>query len=174
MTEPRSPMLPRRHLLAGAALLASPALAQAPWPNRPIRFIIPWPPGQQTDVVSRLVGDFLTRKLGQPVVPENRPGATGAIGTEAVIKAAPDGYTLLAASVGPITFSPLLKTLPYNVDTDLLPVTSYGRGPYMLVARPDFPAADARAPSGEPAPTCAGECGACPRSGACGPARRPA
>ncbi len=144
MTEPRSPMMPRRSLLAGAGLLASPALAQAPWPNRPIRFIIPWPPGQQTDVVSRLVGEFLSRKLGQPVVPENRAGATGAIGTEAVIKSAPDGYTLLAASVGPITFSPLLKTLPYNVETDLTPVTSYGRGPYLLVTRPDFPAADAR------------------------------
>jgi tripartite-type tricarboxylate transporter receptor subunit TctC len=140
-------MLQRRTLgRAGlGALLAVPALAQAPWPNRPIRLIIPWPPGQQTDVINRLVGDFLSRKLGQPVIPENRAGAGGSIGTDLVAKAAPDGYTLLGASVGPITFAPLIRTVPYDSDRELATVTSYGRGPYLLVARPDFPAADARA-----------------------------
>lgn len=144
-------MLQRRTLGAaglGALLgrpLASPALAQAPWPNKPIRLIIPWPPGQQTDVSNRLVGDYLSRKLGQPVIPENRAGAGGAIGTDLVAKAPPDGYMLLGASVGPITFAPLVKTVPYDSDRELATVTAYGRGPYLMVARPDFPAADARA-----------------------------
>ena len=137
----------RQALALGLApLMAAPALAQpAAWPNKPIRLVIPWPPGQQTDVVSRLVGDWLSRRLGQAVVPENRGGAGGMIGTDMAAKAAPDGYTLLGASIGPITFGPLVNRPPYDVDRELATVASFGRGPYMLVVRPDFPAASAAA-----------------------------
>ncbi|WP_158291929.1 Bug family tripartite tricarboxylate transporter substrate binding protein [Paracraurococcus ruber] len=140
----------RRTLLAaGAALAAGPAAAQsaaqpAAWPNRTARMIIPWPPGQSTDLQGRLVAQLLTQRLGQNVVPENRPGAGGQIGTDFVAKAPPDGYTMLAASIGPITFSPLVQRTPYVVERDFAPVMAYGLSPYMLLVRPDFPARTAR------------------------------
>ena len=108
-------MTHRRTLLLGAAgLAAAPALAQpqAPWPNRAARMIIPWPPGQSTDLQGRLVAQMLTQRLGQNVVPENKAGAGGQIGTDFVAKSPPDGYTMLAASIGPITFSPLVQRTP--------------------------------------------------------------
>jgi tripartite-type tricarboxylate transporter receptor subunit TctC len=139
----------RRLLLAAPALPAGvcPARAQqaeAPWPNRPMRMIIPWPPGQSTDVQGRLVAQLLTERLGQVVVPENRPGAGGQIGTNMVAKAPPDGHTLLAASIGPIGFSPLVQRTPYDVERELAPVASYGLTAFILLVRPDFPAADPR------------------------------
>ncbi|RAI60401.1 Bug family tripartite tricarboxylate transporter substrate binding protein [Roseicella frigidaeris] len=139
-------ILHRRSLLlaaAGAATLRR-AAAQAPWPNRPMRMIIPWPPGQSTDLQGRLVAQLLTERLGQNVVPENRSGAGGQIGTDYVAKSAPDGNTLLAASIGPITFSPLVQRTPYVVARDFVPIACYGISPYMLLVRPDFPAPDAR------------------------------
>ena len=105
-------MMHRRTLLLGAAgLAAAPALAPAAgaWPSRAARMIIPWPPGQSTDLQGRLVAQMLTQRLGQNVVPENKAGAGGQIGTDFVAKAPPDGYTMLAASIGPITFSPLVQ-----------------------------------------------------------------
>src|SRR4051794_10254757 len=140
-------MTHRRTLLLGAAGLATaPALAQpqAPWPNRAARMIIPWPPGQSTDLQGRLVAQMLTQRLGQNVIPENKGGAGGQIGTDFVAKAPPDGYTMLAASIGPITFSPLVQRTAYVVERDFAPVAAYGISPYMLLVRPDFPAADAR------------------------------
>lgn len=139
----------RRAILGAAAALSlapRPGLAQSqgPWPSRPLRMVIPWPPGQSTDVQGRLIAQLLTERLGQTVVPENRPGAGGQIGTNAVAKAAPDGYTLLAASIGPISFQPLVSRTPYNVEHDLAPVASYGIAPFMLLVRPDFPATDLR------------------------------
>ena len=130
--------------LAASGLAARPAGAQAAWPNRVIRMVIPWPPGQATDLIGRIVAQFLTTSLGQTVVPENRPGAGGQIGTDAVAKAAPDGHTLLSASIGPITFQPLVQRTPYDVERDLAPVVSFGEAPYMLLVRPSFPATDAR------------------------------
>ncbi|MFN9090899.1 MAG: Bug family tripartite tricarboxylate transporter substrate binding protein, partial [Alphaproteobacteria bacterium] len=86
-------MIQRRRLaLAGLPFLIRPARAQA-WPSRPIRLVVPWPPGQATDQVGRLMAQRLSERLGQPIVPENRPGAGGSIGTDIVAKAAPDGYT---------------------------------------------------------------------------------
>jgi tripartite-type tricarboxylate transporter receptor subunit TctC len=79
------------------------------------------------------------------VVPENRPGAGGQIGTNAVAKAAPDGYTMLAASIGPISFQPLVSRPPYDVERELMPVASYGSNCFMLLVRADFPATDLRA-----------------------------
>jgi tripartite-type tricarboxylate transporter receptor subunit TctC len=137
-----------RRMLAGLPLLglAKAARAQpAPWPNRPIRLVIPWPPGQSTDVGGRVVAQLLGERLGQTIVPENRPGAGGAIGADAVAKAAPDGNTLLAASPGPILFNPLLQRLPYDVDRDLVPVVLFAISPYLLLVKPDFPAADLHA-----------------------------
>ena len=139
----------RRLLFATPALLAAPVVARAqapaPWPNRPIRMIIPWPPGQATDLIGRLIAQQLGERLGQTVVPENRPGAGGQIGTDLVAKAPPDGYTLLSASGGPITFAPLVQRTPYDPERDLAPVIAFGIAPYLLVVRRNFPAADARA-----------------------------
>jgi tripartite-type tricarboxylate transporter receptor subunit TctC len=143
----------RRTILGAAAAAATlqfeprPGLAQAPpapWPSRSLRMIIPWPPGQSTDVQGRLMAQWLGERLSQTVVPENRPGAGGQIGTNAVAKAAPDGYTLLAASIGPISFQPLVTRTPYDVERELAPVASYGQNCFMVLVRPDFPAADLR------------------------------
>jgi tripartite-type tricarboxylate transporter receptor subunit TctC len=142
----------RRTILGAAAtlpLLATPSLApqawaQAPWPARSLRIIIPWPPGQSTDIQGRLIAAWLSERLGQTVVPENRPGAGGQIGTNAVAKAPPDGYTILSASIGPITFSPLVQRTPYDVERELAPVVSFGPAPFMLLVKPDFPAQDLR------------------------------
>ena len=137
-------MLRRRALpLALAPLLAGPAAAQA-WPARPLRMLIPWPPGQATDIIGRLIANLLTKQLGQPVVPENRPGAGGMIGTDLVAKGPADGYMLLSASIGPITFGPLVNRTPYDVERELAPVISFGVAPYMLLVKPDFAATDAR------------------------------
>jgi tripartite-type tricarboxylate transporter receptor subunit TctC len=116
------------------------AQSQAPWPNRPIRMVIPWPPGQATDLAGRVIALRLQEKLGQPVVPENRAGAGGTIGADVVAKAAPDGYTLLAGSSGPLTISPLLQRLPFNAQTDFTAIAMFGVSPYLLVVKPDFPA----------------------------------
>ena len=127
------------------ALLAAPlsAFAQA-YPNKPIRLIVPWPPGQATDLAARIVAEKISVVLGQPIVVENKPGAGGAIGTDQVAKAAPDGYTLLAASSGPISIMPNLQKTPYEPLKDLAPVTLTAIAPFALVARPNFPAANAR------------------------------
>ncbi|MBR0681595.1 tripartite tricarboxylate transporter substrate binding protein [Roseomonas eburnea] len=116
------------------------AQSQAPWPNRPIRLVIPWPPGQATDLAGRVMAQHLQERLGVAVVPENRAGAGGTIGTDAVAKAAPDGYTILAASSGPVTIAPLLQRVPFDPERDLAPVAMIGISPYLLVVKPDFPA----------------------------------
>jgi len=90
------------HLLGILALVGTPAAFAQGYPNRPIKVVVPWPPGQATDIVARLVVEKLVPVLGQPMVIDNRPGAGGTIGSEAVSKAQPDGYTLLAGSSGPI------------------------------------------------------------------------
>ena len=138
-------MINRRTLgMAGLPFLIRPAMAQT-WPSRPIRLVVPWPPGQATDQVGRLMAQRLSERLGQPIVPENRPGAGGSIGTDIVAKAVPDGHTLLAASIGPISLGPLIHRTPYDVDRDLAPVARFSGSPYILVARAEFPPPDARA-----------------------------
>ncbi len=135
----------RSLLLATPALLGSANLAQAqaPWPNRNMRMVIPWPPGQATDIIGRIIAQRLSETLGHTVVPDNRPGAGGQIGTDAVAKAAPDGYTMLSASNGPITFGPLVTRTPYDVERELQPVAMFGIAPYLLLVKPNFPAQDA-------------------------------
>ncbi len=139
----------RRGILSAPLALpfvSRPGLAQpsGAWPSRALRMVIPWPPGQSTDVQGRLIAQLLTERLGQTVVPENRPGAGGQIGTNAVAKAAPDGYTLLAASIGPISFQPLVSRTLYDVEREFAPVASYGIAPYMLLVRRDLPVTDLR------------------------------
>ena len=124
-------------------LLAGAALAQA-YPNRPVKVVVPWPPGQATDLAARIIAAELQKTLGQAFVIENKPGAGGSIGTDAVAKSAGDGYTLLAASSGPISIMPNLQKTPYDPLTDLAPVSVTCLSPFALVTRPDFPAANAK------------------------------
>ncbi|MBI3371750.1 MAG: tripartite tricarboxylate transporter substrate binding protein [Betaproteobacteria bacterium] len=131
-------------LFAAALVLSGAALAQQGYPNRPLRMVIPWPPGQATDLVGRVLALKLSEVLGQSVVPDNRAGAGGMIGTDFVAKSAPDGYTLLAASSGPVTVNPLLQKTAYDVDRDFVPVAKVGLSPYVLVTNQSFPAANAR------------------------------
>lgn len=127
-------------LLAG---IAHSAESPQNFPNRPLRMVIPWPPGQATDLVGRVVALKLSEVLGQQVVADNRPGAGGMIGTDLAAKATPDGYTLLAASSGPVTINPLLQKAPYDPDRDLVAVANVARAPYVLVTAPNFPAKNA-------------------------------
>ena len=134
-------MFQRRSLLAAPLVLgATAATAQGAYPNRPVRVIIPWPPGQATDLAARIISQRLSEALGQPFVAENRAGAGGMIGTDAVAKAAPDGYTLLAASTGPIVTAPLVQRTPYNAERDFANVSITGLSGYVLVVPPNFPA----------------------------------
>lgn len=126
-----------------ALLVAGAALAQN-YPSRPVRIIVPWPPGQATDIAARVVAEKLQQQLGQPFVADNRPGAGGSIGTDAVVKSAPDGYTLLAASSGPISIMPNLQKIPYDPLKDLTPVSLIALAPFALVTHPSFPANNAR------------------------------
>jgi tripartite-type tricarboxylate transporter receptor subunit TctC len=113
-------------LLLAFALFASQVHAQA-WPNKPIRLVAPYPPGGQTDIVSRWLGEKLTPILGQPVVVENRAGAQGAVGLQAVKNAAPDGYTFVYTNVSNLSIAPNLETsLPYDAQKDFAPVTQLG------------------------------------------------
>jgi tripartite-type tricarboxylate transporter receptor subunit TctC len=135
-----------KRIVAFAAILAfaGTAIAQQDFPVRPLRMIIPWPPGQATDLVGRVMAQKLSEVLGQPVVTDNRPGAGGMIGTDVVAKASPDGYTILAASSGPVTINPLLQKTPYVVGRELAPVANVVLAPFLLVTYPSFPAANAR------------------------------
>ncbi len=110
----------------------------------PVRMIVPWAPGQATDLVGRVIAARLSELFGQQVVADNRAGAGGTIGTGQAAKAPPDGYTILAASSGPVTIAPLLQKVPYVAEKDLAPVALTGRSPYILVSAPSFPARPAR------------------------------
>jgi tripartite-type tricarboxylate transporter receptor subunit TctC len=102
--------------------------------------VVPWPPGQATDLAGRVVAQRLSELFGQQIIADTRAGAGGAIGTDNAAKAAPDGYTILSASAGPVTISPLLQKVPYDPEKDLAPVAMTGRSPYILVTAPSFPA----------------------------------
>jgi tripartite-type tricarboxylate transporter receptor subunit TctC len=137
--------LPRRrflHLAAGAAALsAAPRVARAQtYPTRSVRVMIPFPAGQATDAVARLMGQSLSERLGQSFVMENRPGAGGNIGTEVVVRAPPDGYTLLLAGLANAINVTLYKKLNYDFMRDIAPVASIGGGPYVVVVNPSVPA----------------------------------
>jgi tripartite-type tricarboxylate transporter receptor subunit TctC len=131
---------PRRALLAGlaAAPLARPALAQAPWPNRPIRIVVPFPPGGSNDVVARPLAERLQAKLGQPVVIDNRAGAGSVLGSTQVAQAAADGYTLMVTSSSFATSSIVQRT-SYRLPEDFEAIALLARSPFFILTAPDFP-----------------------------------
>jgi tripartite-type tricarboxylate transporter receptor subunit TctC len=131
----------RHAALLASLLLATAAFGQS-YPNRPVKVVVPWPPGQATDIAARVVAEKLQSALGQPFVVENRPGAGGSIGSDVVAKSAPDGYTVLAASSGPISIMPHLQKTPYDPQKDFAPVSLIALVPFVLVTHPSFPAGD--------------------------------
>jgi len=122
--------------IASAGTLALPAFAQA-WPSRPIKLVVPFPPGSSPDIIARLLGEPLGQALKETVIVDNRPGAGGNVGTGAVAKAEPDGYTFLFTIQGPLVTAPLLsKSLGYDPAKDLAPVTLVATSPNVLVVDP--------------------------------------
>ena len=125
--------------LAALALSLAAAAAQAQaWPSKPLRYIVPFPPGAFNDSLGRIMSSELPKALGQPVVVENRPGGNTIIGTEAAAKAAPDGYTLFGAALPFAVIQSLYKT-PFDVTKDFVPITLAGVTPNLLVANPNAP-----------------------------------
>ncbi|MGQ3198256.1 MAG: tripartite tricarboxylate transporter substrate-binding protein, partial [Hydrogenophaga sp.] len=121
-----------------AAFAALPMLAraQAAWPARPVRIVVPFPPGGTTDFVARLVGTELAKTLGQPVVIENKPGAGTVIGVDTVAKAAPDGYSFVCVANSFAANQTLVRKLPYDTLKDLRPVALMGMSEHVLATHP--------------------------------------
>ncbi|HEX9471224.1 MAG TPA: tripartite tricarboxylate transporter substrate binding protein [Bradyrhizobium sp.] len=133
-----------RLLLAAVSVLVCAIFmptARAEWPERPIRWIVPFGPGGANDLIARVAAEGVRKRLGQPIVIENRPGAGAVVGTVAVAKAAPDGYTFLIGAAGVITNSMLLKNLSY-ADSDLVPVGMIAVAPSTIVVNPSVPASN--------------------------------
>lgn len=126
-------------LVACATFALVCGFAQAQYPNKPVKIVVPWPPGGAVDTIGRLIADNIAGALGQPVVVENKAGAAGAIGSELVAKAEPDGYTLLMGSTTVISVNPALQQLPYK-PTDFSPITMVAFVPHVLVINADVPA----------------------------------
>jgi tripartite-type tricarboxylate transporter receptor subunit TctC len=125
---------------AAGATLAAPAMAQAPWPNKPVRFIVPFPPGQAADIFARLMAEKLTEVWKQQVIVENKAGGSGIPATEYGKAAAPDGYTLMVVSSGTFGVNPsLFPDLPYKPLVDFLPISNIFLVPLVIVAHPSFP-----------------------------------
>lgn len=125
------------------AIASGPAAAQSaqPWPNKPIRLVVPYPPGGGNDAFARFFGQKLAERLGQPVVIDNKPGAGTLIGTEVVAKAPNDGYTWLLSSVTTHALAPALYSkIPFDALKDFAPVTTLGVAPTVIVVNKDFPA----------------------------------
>jgi tripartite-type tricarboxylate transporter receptor subunit TctC len=124
---------------AFASMSAPGAVAQSAWPDRPVRFIVPYPPGGGTDVIARIVQDRFREKLGQPVVIDNRGGAAGSLGSDIAAKAPPDGYTVLF-TLSSHTINPsIYPKLPFDTARDFEPVGTVASLPQILVANPSFP-----------------------------------
>lgn len=129
----------RRALLGAGALLPLAAPALAAFPDQPIRVIVPWNAGGLADVVMRSLGPAMGAPLGQPIIIENRPGANGAVGTQAVARATADGHTLILANAETHSINPLIyPRLPYNPVADFTPVTIFASGPFVLITRPNL------------------------------------
>lgn len=125
--------------LAVATAAALPALADEPYPARPIKIVVPFPPGGAADVFARLIGQKLNEAWSQPVVVDNKPGAGGQIATQSVVKSPADGYTLLVVTVGHAVNPALYTKLPYDTEKDLRPVAALARLPSVLVVNPSLP-----------------------------------
>jgi tripartite-type tricarboxylate transporter receptor subunit TctC len=128
-------------LLGGVAAVASLSVAAQDYPSRSIRLVVPFPPGGTTDIVARLVADKVGARQGRPLVVENRPGAGGAIGAEAVARSAPDGYTLVVSNIASNGSGPALRAaMPYDPDRSFAHIALLGTVANALVVHPDFPA----------------------------------
>ncbi len=120
-------------------LPAAPALAE--WPERPVRLVLSQPPGSSPDILARMLGERLTRKWGQPVVVENRPGGQNIVGAQVAAKAAPDGYTYYYATTAALVVNVYtFRQLPYDPRKDFVPVTMIGLSPFVLAVNPSVPA----------------------------------
>ena len=128
------------------ASFAFPAMVAAQaWPSKPIKIIVPYPPGGTSDILARALSPGLQSALGQPIVVENKPGATGNVGADFVAKSPADGYTLLLADIGSLAISPsVFSTLPFEPVKDFAPVIMVAYSPHLLVVHPSVPAKDAR------------------------------
>lgn len=138
--------LKRRDLMLGAlggGVLAASGAAHAAdnWPSKPIRIVVPYPPGGSSDIIARSISQPLSEALGQPVIVENKPGANGNLGADYVAKSKPDGYTLLLCDVGALAISPSVYTkLPFDPSKDLRGVTMLAYSPHLLVVHPSVQA----------------------------------
>jgi tripartite-type tricarboxylate transporter receptor subunit TctC len=120
--------------------LLFPLLAQAQtWPQKPVKVIVPFPPGGVTDSIARITADWLTPRLGQPVIAENRPGASGAIAAEAVARAEPDGYTLFSAATPQLAIVPYVQKVSYDPVKDFAPISIVGRSSFALACNDKVP-----------------------------------
>ncbi len=155
--QPRTRPPSRRHFvtvsLAMGGMLALPRVFAQPgktqagltasWPSKPIRIIVPFPPGGLTDAYARLYGEQLAKQLGAQVLVENKPGAGAVIGIDTVVKAPADGHTLLVTTTGTVMTNRVLYTkLPYNLDKDLTPITVFPSGPLVVGVAPNVPASN--------------------------------
>lgn len=136
---------PRRTFLhaatASALTLALPTHSQAAWPNRSIRFVVPFAPGGTSEIVARTVAAELSKQLGQTVYVENKPGGAGVVAMQEVAKAPPDGHTVILGHVGTLAVNPyMLANQPYDVNKDFMPVTLLAKVPNLFVIHPDLPA----------------------------------
>src|SRR3954465_3524493 len=134
-------MIGRRPLLAAALAAPAVARAQAPGPNRPVRLVVPFPPGGSNDVIARPLAERLQARLGQPVVVENRGGAGGGVGAGQGAQAAADGYTLMVTSSSFPTTAILQKT-PWDAESSFDAVAVLARAPFFLMTNPGFPPRD--------------------------------
>ena len=138
-------LLSRRTVLqaagAGAATLALPAIGQSAWPSKAIRFVVPFAPGGTSEIVARSVAAELSKQFGQSVFVENKPGGAGVTAMQDVAKATPDGHTIILGHVGTLAENPyMLKSQPYDVNKDFMPVTLLAKVPNVFVIHPDVPA----------------------------------
>ena len=140
-----STSIDRRQFIAvtavGLACGAAPLRAQSNWPSKPIRFVVPFAPGGTSEIVARSVAAELTRQLGHNVFVENKPGGAGTVAMADVVKAAPDGHTIILGHVGTLAVNPyMLKSQPYDVNKDFIPVTLLAKVPNVFVVHADVPA----------------------------------
>jgi tripartite-type tricarboxylate transporter receptor subunit TctC len=127
-------------ILVGAAFVAAAPAVAADYPTKPVRWVVPYPPGGTTDILARLVGNYLSEHLGQTFIIENKPGGGNNIGTEFVARAAGDGYTVLLVNPANGINQSLYKNLKFNILTDIVPVAGLARVPNVMEVNPNFPA----------------------------------
>ena len=128
-------------LLAALCTVAAPAFAQDKWPSKPIKYIVPFPPGGTTDTLARVIAQKLSVSLGQQVLVDNKPGAGGNIGSDFVAKSAPDGYTILGGTISSHSINPsMYSKMPYDAVKDFVPITLIGTNANALIVHPSNPA----------------------------------